>query len=41
VKIYDVQHPSLAVIPRSDLAHFSRPGSAYVMRSQPMQFPQR
>lgn len=36
VKKVSQDDPSLAVIPRSDLAHFSRPGSAYVMRSQPM-----
>ncbi|XP_063405232.1 serine/threonine-protein phosphatase 6 regulatory ankyrin repeat subunit B-like isoform X1 [Mytilus trossulus] len=39
VKKVSQDDPSIAVIPRSDFAHFSRPGSAYVMRSQPMNGP--
>ncbi|KAK3082997.1 hypothetical protein FSP39_011184 [Pinctada imbricata] len=34
VKRVKTEDPS---VPRSDFAHFSRPGSAYVIRSQPLQ----
>ncbi|XP_064629003.1 uncharacterized protein LOC135488355 isoform X2 [Lineus longissimus] len=33
-KIYSEEDPTIS---KSDYAHFSRPGSAYAMRSQPMQ----